>query len=465
MTEKKHAIDKLREFRSREYGRLSRIDSRMNGFHPMPWVPQELKREWVSIVKQSQTNWLPKVVEAIGERLNVVGFRDPKSGEDARGWELFVRNGMQDHQDLVHRGALTYGVSFVMVMPRGEDGPTIKAFTPMQMTAIYQRAQDRFPMLAGFKTKVYNDGEPDLEEWTVVDAESVKVFLGEADSAGDQYRLVEEYAHGLGVCPVVRFVNQESFSESQPPMSEVEPLFAIQERLTSLHLDMATAGKYSAFRQKYAINMDIKPGSLKPGPNAVWVAKSDGSNDQPGKFGDFPQTDTRGYKESIELTYKEFAARSSLPMRAMSPDMVNVSGDALEFAEKDLNQKVADRQRAFGRAWSTVLNLAEFAAGYVTSAFKHDATVVWYDNTAHDPLALYQGLMNLKSIGFPTSVLVELIPAGKLTADQIQEVKDFSDEDKHSMANRWFGYTEEGQRAVKQIEEDHRKSEGEKEAA
>ncbi|WP_328297429.1 phage portal protein [Streptomyces sp. NBC_00435] len=420
----KHDIDKLREFRSKEYGRLSVIDSRMAGYHPIPYVPDELKRHLKALVEQSKTNWLPKVVEAIGERLNVVGFRDPDTGNDAKGWDLFVKNGMQDHQDLVHRASLTYGVSFVLVLPRGEEGPSIKGFSPMQMTAIYERAQDRFPMLAGFKTRVYNGGEPELEEWTVIDRTHVRVFLGDPDEAGDQYRETAAYAHGMGVCPVVRFVNQESFSESQPPVSEVEPLFPIQERLTNLHLDMATAGKFSAFRQKYAINLDLKPGSLKANPGAVWAAQTNGASDQAGKFGDFPGTQMDGYKQAIELTFKEFAARSSLPMRAMSPDMVNVSGDALEFAEKDLNQKVADRQRSYGRAWATVMGLAAFAAGYV-KAFSMSANVVWYDNRSHDPLSLYQGLMNLKNIGFPTSVLVELIPAGTLTADQIREVKDY----------------------------------------
>ncbi|MFF4403795.1 phage portal protein [Streptomyces sp. NPDC001404] len=102
-----------------ERERLDRIDRYIRGEHDGPYLPRSASEECKLLAKRAVTNWLPLLVKAPAQSLAVEGFRRQVGGvhTPAPEWEVWQANRMDARQAPVMRAALTFGQSFVTVLP------------------------------------------------------------------------------------------------------------------------------------------------------------------------------------------------------------------------------------------------------------------------------------------------------------------------------------------------------------
>lgn len=428
-------LELLYNERIKDRPRLERIARWHDGHHRDPYSPGKIDEKFRRrLASQSKTNVLPRAVTAIAEGLVVEGFRAPGTAEQDPAWGHWTANDMSDHQDVVHRAALTFGLSYVVVTPT-KQGPVIRPFSPLELTAVYANPSfDRYPLAAMSQHQKRDGHRVVWTEWTVYDAEAVSVYRADGEGSVKDARRVVSYRHGMGVCPVVRFVNQAPYAEHVEPYSEVEPLIPLQDRLNGFNFNMLSASCTSAWRQRWTLGVEFDDDEMQLRPGSIMAMQAPQGADTEAKIGEFAASDLRPFLDSITQAYKDMASISSVPLRVLAPEMVNVGADAVASVERDLVAKIEDRQRSFGSSWGRVLRLAALAGGD-RAAFAdgpgrpgtHAATprdkrvVVWRDYRQQNFMAITQGLGTLAQMGFPVDVLAELVPG--LTPDQVARVK------------------------------------------
>src|SRR5215510_7768915 len=139
--------------------RRPHIETRMAyyaGDHRLPKAPRNAAEAYRRLLETARTNWCRLVVDAVAERLRVVGFRfgDTEAGDEGA-WLIWQANGMDADHELAHNDALVCGNTFVMVWPDDTSpvGVRISIEHPLQTTVAYEPG-DRRRRIAALKTFV-----------------------------------------------------------------------------------------------------------------------------------------------------------------------------------------------------------------------------------------------------------------------------------------------------------------------
>src|ERR1039458_5364769 len=278
--------------REQEQFRLNRICAYMRGHHDSVYVPNGAKNEYKWLLRRSVVNFLPLVVSVISENLHVDGYlptnpegevSDPAvSGSNVAGpdpadpWSIFHANRMQARQHALHRAVAKYGVAYTVVLPgtmAGADGstvpqPVIRPVSPRRITALYaDDVDDEWPVYAVEERLIRSDKGAvrmvwlydDENRYTLVgkENESALYWPGQDSSlmtagwldAPDAMPVIE--GHGLGVCPVVRFLHDLDLDGEMDVSGEAEPLIPLQDQINTTTFNLLMAQQYAAFRQRW----------------------------------------------------------------------------------------------------------------------------------------------------------------------------------------------------------------------
>src|SRR5712692_9702248 len=140
--------------------------------------------------------------------------------------------------------------------------------------------------------------------------------------------------HGLGVCPVVRFMHEADLDGDGDVNGEVEPLIAMQDQINFGTFNLLMAEQYSAFRQRWVTGMaqsqdetgrDVAP--FNPGVDRAWS-----SDDSTTRFGEFTETNLNPYIEAREASIRHMATVSQVPPYHLLGQIANLSAEALAAA-------------------------------------------------------------------------------------------------------------------------------------
>jgi hypothetical protein len=402
---------------------LIRVDQYYRGIQDRPYIPKRAEAEFGVMVSRALENWLPLIVSAVAQNLTVEGYRRSDSPDDLGPWRYWADNLMDSRQGQVHRAALTFGVSYVSVVPgtntiSGESAPVIRPMSPLSVTGVQEDPDADWLDYAVRNLGRRIDGDETFTAWQVWDAEDItEVWVPESDDGGtSDWRVVSTTAHGMGVCPVVQFRNRWADAPDTRPheLGEIAPLMPIQDRINATTFDMLVAQSYSAFRQRWATGMQIPKDPKTGRPVETFQAAVDRIWATPSKdvkFGEFEQTNLDGYLKSREAGVKAMAAIAQVPPHFLLGGMVNISADALTAAESGLARKVHERQTIFGESWEQVFRLAAWADGDHSSAEDTDARVIWHDAEARSLSQTVDALGKLSQmLGVPAEALWERVP-------------------------------------------------------
>ena len=409
----------LLAMREEEQHRLAKIAAYMRGKQDSVYVPKGAKQEYRWLIRRAKVNVLPLVVTVVAQSLFVDGYRPEKSSENAKAWAYWQANRMDRGQHGLHRATLKYGLAYTVVLP-GKIGdksmPVITPKSPRRMTAFYADAvEDEWPELA-IEVKVENiaPGKQRRVVQLLDDTYRYRLVGGmdqnaplKLDTAADAV-----LEHGMGVCPVVRYLDGDDLDGDECIRGEVEPLFDLQDQLNQTAFNLKMAQQYSAFRQRYVSGMVSE--DENGNPKAPFRASVDNlwtSADADTKFGEFGQTDLSGYLDSKEAEIRHMATISQTPPHNLLGQMANLSAEALNAARDGLNSKVAEAKSVLGESHEQTMRLASLADGDEDGWQDTSSQVVWRDTESRSLAQTVDALGKLtQMLGVPPEELWEKIP-------------------------------------------------------
>jgi len=362
---------------------------------PLRWlaagVPPDVRR----LAEMSRVNMLKFVVDATVQVMYVDGFRSPKQTDEDPAWDVWQQNRMDARQIGVHRSALSYGASYVVVLP-GDPVPVLRGASPRKLTAVYGDDDD-WPEVA---LEQRRSAKRNTRLYRLYDAQST--FWVEVDEK-DNATVIQEEEHGLGHTPVVRFLSE--VDEDGDIIGDVQPLIPLQDQINVTTFGLLVAQHYAAFRQRYIMGWtaSTEAEALSASARKLWTFE-----DPDVKVGEFGQTDLAGYINSREASLRHLATISQTPAHELLGQLVNLSAEALAAAESSHQRKVLERQTTFGEAWEQVL---ELAASIQDAEADPAASVRWKDTEARSMSQMADALGKLAlTLGVPPQELWEKIP-------------------------------------------------------
>lgn len=403
---------RLLELRDSEQGRLDRIQRYMCGKHDSVYVPKGARAEYRWLTERAKVNILPLVVTVVAQNMYVDGYRPAGSDKNADPWKVWQANRMDARQHGIHRSVLTYGAAYAVVMP-GKPVPVITPFSPRRMTALYaDPVNDEWPVLA-VEDRLENTAKGMRRVVRVYDDQARYTLTGKPD--GSQLETDGEswvMEHRLGVCPVVRYINTEDL-DGDGVVGEVEPLIEVQDQLNMTTFNLLMAQQYAAFRQRWVTGM-APPTDNDGNPIEPFRSRVDGlfvAEDADTKFGEFGQTDLKGYLDSRESTVRNIATISQVPPYHLLGQMVNLSAEALAAARDGLDRKTDERESLCGEGHEQTLRLCGLASDDKTAWEDTAAQVVWRDTSARSLAQTVDALGKLVTmLGVPPQELWERVP-------------------------------------------------------
>jgi hypothetical protein len=196
-------------------------------------------------------------------------------------------------------------------------------------------------------------------------------------------------------------------------VGEVEPLIEVQDQLNMTTFNLLMAQQYAAFRQRWVTGM-APPLDKDGNPVEPFRSRVDGlfvAEDADTKFGEFGQTDLKGYLDSRESTVRNIATISKVPPYHLLGQMVNLSAEALAAARDGLDRKTDERESLCGEGHEQTLRLCGLASGDKTAWEDTAAQVVWRDTSARSLAQTVDALGKLVTmLGVPPQELWEKIP-------------------------------------------------------
>jgi hypothetical protein len=207
--------------------------------------------------------------------------------------------------------------------------------------------------------------------------------------------------HGLGVCPVVRFL--ESFDDlDDGPQGIVYPMLPAQRQLNQTTFGLLMAQHYAAFRQRWVTGMalpeDADGNPVEPwnaAVNRVWQAESPDT-----RFGDFAETSLDGYLNSRDKALLFIASVRQVPPHTLvvGNSVSNVSAEALAALEAGHQLDIGEHKTAFGEGAEQMLRLGGLVMGDTDTWRDTSAQVVWRDTTPRSQAQVADALGKLAQL-------------------------------------------------------------------
>jgi hypothetical protein len=469
-------VSRIIRMREAEQHRLHKVARYMHGHHDSVYTPHGAKTEYKWLRDRSVVNFMPLVVSVVSQNLHVDGYRPtPDSGitddmtavfrqvtqaldggdvdaaktavqqaqaghlqqqvkqkDDQEPWQIMMANRVDSRQHGLHRSIAKYGLSYMIVLPgsftdeyddQPKSMPLVRPVSPRRMTALYEDdIDDEWPIFA-VEELIKNDQQGKQQRLVYLyDDENRYALISNA--ADVEFRWVNDgdlvvpngigpvMSHGLGVCPVVRFLHEIDLDGELDVSGEVEPLMPIQDQINTTTFNTLMAGQYSAFRQRWATGMvpadedGREQAPFRAGVDRLWVAESTDT-----KFGEFSPTPLADYIADREAAIRHMATISQVPPYHLLGLVANLSAEALAAARDGLDRKIEELQGVLSDPWKQTIRLACLAKGDQKNWADMNGEVIWRDTSARAFAATVDALGKLSQmLGVPATELWNKIP-------------------------------------------------------
>jgi len=439
--------------RQAEQDRLKHISRYMRGKHDPPYAPRGVNAEYRWIMKKSRRNFLPLVVSVIAQNLLIDGYRPTGTTTNEIAapqrpnptWDAFRANRMISRQHGVHRSLVQYGTAYIIVLPgqlstseeqQAQDVPVIRPVSPRRMTAFYaDEVDDEWPQFAVEVRQVQLPRNQSKVFVSVYD-ENARFILASQVISG--FGSVQSYnlqladpsdpllngqppiaEHGMGICPIVRFLYEADLDGEIDCSGEVEPILPIQDQINFDTFNLMMSEQYAAIRQRWVTGMapvdeqGREQAPFRPGVDRVWAAEDPNTH-----FGDFAETPLQPFSGVREDGIRHMATVTQVPPYHLLGQVANLSADALAAARDGLDRKVDEVKNILTDPWRNTFRLTGLAAGDKDTWNDLFGSIVWRDTSAKAFASTVLGLTQVASLlGVPQEELWAKIPG--VTADDV----------------------------------------------
>lgn len=409
------------------------------GRHNLKFATQKWREAFGDLFSGVTDNFCEVVVDKLVERLEVTGFTFGTDQAAAdRAWEIWNRNHLDDDFAKGIREGLTKGEFSLAVWAGGPNGlPRITVEDPLNVIVAVDPADTRVRRAALKRWTDLDDGKVYATLYLPDATYKYQAVIGEGDPRLDALTaLYATRAAGLSwerrevpgepwplpnplqAVPVVPFPNKPDLAGVG--VSELRNITSLQDAINKLVSDMLLAAEFSAFRQKYAVNVELEEDPDTGRPIEPWKIAVDRLLTAPPpadpgspevRFGEFGQTDLGPYIQAIEMGLKHIAVISRMPPHyLLGGSAIFPSGESLRSAETGLVRKAMDRQRDLAEPLEEVQRLAFRILGDESLA-NVEAETKWADVETRTESEHMDALMKMRALGVPQKAVWEKIPA------------------------------------------------------
>ena len=423
----------LRQAREAEVHRLQYIRSWLRGEVNDIYRPEDSSEEYKALVDRSKFNLLRLVVTTVAQNLFIDGYRpsveagsgrEVASGADSDLWRVWQANRMDSRQAQVWRPAITYGTSYVSVLPArlsNEDTPKLKPYSPWRCTALYEDPEDdAWPVYAMTTSADYPFARVDQLTARVMGAGRIRIWDENHvytmaptinGSWAPELGSVEE--HGLGKCPIVRFRKVDD--DGSASLGKIEPLIDLQKQINQTTFSLMMTQHFASFKQRWATGMEIEEDD-DGNPVSPFISRVDAlwQNDSPdGRFGEFAESPLDPYLNSRDKAILGMSSMGQVPPHNLlvGNGISNIAAETLAALESAHRHDIGDYQTGLGESAEQMMTLAGQAMGDRTAAEDEAAEVVWRDTTPRSLGQLIDAFVKMAAgLGVPVEALWERIP-------------------------------------------------------
>ena len=314
-------------------------------------VPPELRRF------ETVVNWPRMTVDALEERLDIEGFRLGGSDEgDARLWEVWQANNLDEESQLGHLDAFIFGRSFACVGANEAEKatPIVTVESPREMIATTDPRTHKVAAAARFY-QVAN-GRPTLA--TLYEKDYTSWLTRSGDGDWSEY---DRDDHRLGVVPVVPLVNRRRTGRAYG-VSELADIIPLTDAACRSLTNLQIAAETHSVPQRYVLGASKgdfvdADGNQLTAWEAYFGAYAALANSD-AKMGQFTASDLRNFHDTVNHYARLVAALTGLPPHYLGFTTDNpASADAIRSSESRLVKRAERKQRTFGGSWEQVMRL------------------------------------------------------------------------------------------------------------
>jgi len=373
-------------------------DAYYEGDQPLMFASERFREAFGGRFSAFSSNFMALVVDGTRERMEVSGFDFGGTRRSERAWRLWQASKLDSASHIAHTEALIKSFSYALVSPPGNVLDTVHITVEDAMQCITE-SDSYGRRVAGLKatTDEYTGAllltlfMPEyvwkLRTTNAPPDGAVQLQLDPAPAPGEQWPL----RNPLNAVPLVPLANRPRLHGKA--QSEIDQVMSNQDAVNKYRADALVAAEYAAFRQRYAVGLEVpvdpKTGRpmepFKAAVDRLWIIPPPDPDDPPGqpepKFGEFSATDLQPYQRMIESEVGAISSISRLPYHYLlgQPEAVPPSGESLKSSEAGLIAKVRTQMTHFGESWEEVLRLALVADGDAAAAKVDGAATLWRD--------------------------------------------------------------------------------------
>lgn len=410
-------LEKLRQANVQRWEELRFIQKSLNNEWSPPYLPSEdyssLAQEYNVLIERSKLNVLPLVVDALVDRLKVVGFRsDPESPEpDKVVWGWWRASHLNQKQGMVMHDAASYRDGFLLITPHG-DRPDFTPISPLDLAVEYDTYNpSKILQAARFHKNL---------AWYYSPEEIVSLERAAGVEGG--WKVLSSKKHAAGRCPIVRFGN--NLDTQGNTSSEVEQAIPVQQRVHQTIMDRLLLQRAQAWRQRWASgvivdrdenNEPINP--FKTGADTILVAKSADT-----RFGEFSQANLDGLLRATDDDIRGIALITRTPPHYLPMSSIsNISAETITALEAALESRVNTRKTDWGESFEESMQIGGSMVGVEIS---DEAEVTWGNLELRSEAQRVDAAVKLFSIGVPLEYLLEQL---SLSPPEVARVMKMSD--------------------------------------
>lgn len=388
---------------------------------PEVFTTAGLRRAMRSTGYAQRLNFCRPVIDAVQSRLEIaaiLGTSQKASKVIADTWE-FNELGLDSND--IHRHALTYGDTYVMVWPDEDGNLEVSYNSPLNTVIVYDPEHPRRKLYA-VKMWVSEDGS----YLNIYTADEIQKFYTDSKEVtdGTQWRSRGTVENPFGEIPVFHLRTMRPFGRP-----EHKDAYDAQDYINKQFIQSMVTADYQGAPQRYAIRKATEgnevqdfnegdterenSGALQNGPGKLWdLVGYD-------KVGQFDPADPENFWMPITNTVRSMASLTNTPLHYFEKTGNVPSGEALRVAEAPLVKKVNDRQAAFGQAWRDIFKFVLKANG-----IDGDVQVKWKEVESLDEPTRWDTTAKKVNVGVSKRQALRELGYDEEVIDQILEEAD-----------------------------------------
>lgn len=374
-------------------------------------------RRWHRLFKNDRVdfkfNFVRTVVDSVLNRLELASVTATTDEANAILNSVMEQDDFEIDANEIHKNALIFGDSYVIVWPDETGNVLINYNTPLTTAVIYDPENPRKKSYAAKLWQSYDNLGRELIKLNLYYADRIEKYevMGSLDNMATvpNFTLLETIQNPWGEIPVFHFRTTKQYGRPEHA-DAIGPQDAIN-KLIATHMHTVD---YQGAPQRYALslggndaefddfdndatareNMD----ALKNGPGELWYLKGVQS------VGQFPAADPKVFTDPVKDFVRSMASITSTPLHYFEKTGNVPSGEALRTAEGPLMKKVEDRQVSFGNTWRDLFRFMLIVEGSPS-----DVEIEWQNVETMDSLDAWEVAIKKRLVGVSLKqVLIEM---------------------------------------------------------